>query len=49
MAIQWEEKDLVAIHGSAYKDYQQQVPMLLPRFFRGNLMRNKHAVAKLPA
>jgi protein-S-isoprenylcysteine O-methyltransferase Ste14 len=49
MAIQWEEKDLVAIHGPAYTDYQQQVPMLLPRFFRGNLMRNKHAVAKLPA
>jgi protein-S-isoprenylcysteine O-methyltransferase Ste14 len=38
MAIQWEEKDLVAIHGQAYEDYQQRVPMLIPRFSKGNPM-----------
>lgn len=35
MAIRWEEKDLVAIHGQAYADYQQRVPMLIPRVFNG--------------
>lgn len=43
MAIQWEEKDLVALHGEAYKDYQERVPKLIPRFFRGNLMRKTQA------
>ncbi len=32
MAIQWEEKDLVASHGKAYEEYRKQVPMLIPRF-----------------
>jgi protein-S-isoprenylcysteine O-methyltransferase Ste14 len=36
MAIQWEEKDLVAMHGQAYADYQQRVPMLIPRLFKGS-------------
>jgi protein-S-isoprenylcysteine O-methyltransferase Ste14 len=31
IAIRFEEKDLVAIHGQAYRRYRQQVPMLVPR------------------
>jgi protein-S-isoprenylcysteine O-methyltransferase Ste14 len=30
IAIQFEEKDLVAEHGAAYEDYRRSVPMLLP-------------------
>ena len=30
LAIQFEEKDLVAEHGAAYERYRQRVPMLLP-------------------
>lgn len=30
IAIQLEEKDLVAEHGAAYQDYRRRVPMLLP-------------------
>jgi methanethiol S-methyltransferase len=30
IAIQFEERDLVDIHGSAYADYRRQVPMLVP-------------------
>ena len=29
-AIRWEERDLVIIHGSKYRDYQSQVPKLIP-------------------
>jgi methanethiol S-methyltransferase len=31
IAIQLEERDLVAIHGEAYERYREQVPMLAPR------------------
>jgi protein-S-isoprenylcysteine O-methyltransferase Ste14 len=31
LAIQFEERDLVAEHGAAYERYRQTVPMLLPR------------------
>ena len=30
IAIQFEERDLVTAHGSAYDDYRKQVPMLVP-------------------
>jgi len=30
LAIQFEERDLLAEHGSAYEDYRQRVPMLVP-------------------
>jgi len=30
MAIRWEERDLVTVHGSKYRQYQQQVPKLIP-------------------
>jgi protein-S-isoprenylcysteine O-methyltransferase Ste14 len=30
MAIQWEERDLVTVHGSKYEDYRRRVPKLIP-------------------
>ncbi|HYZ86621.1 MAG TPA: hypothetical protein VE621_19560 [Bryobacteraceae bacterium] len=30
MAIRWEEQDLLYAHGSAYREYRSQVPMILP-------------------
>lgn len=30
MAIRWEERDLVIVHGSKYQDYQKRVPKLIP-------------------
>jgi protein-S-isoprenylcysteine O-methyltransferase Ste14 len=30
LAIQFEERDLVAEHGKSYSDYRKQVPMLIP-------------------
>jgi protein-S-isoprenylcysteine O-methyltransferase Ste14 len=30
MAIRWEERDLLTIHGSKYQDYQMSVPKLIP-------------------
>jgi protein-S-isoprenylcysteine O-methyltransferase Ste14 len=30
MAIQWEEKDLIMVHGSKYQHYRDSVPMLIP-------------------
>src|SRR5262249_43764125 len=33
IAIQLEERDLLAAHGEAYAEYRRHVPMLVPRFF----------------
>jgi protein-S-isoprenylcysteine O-methyltransferase Ste14 len=30
MAIRWEERDLVVVHGSKYRNYQKSVPKLIP-------------------
>lgn len=30
MAIRWEEKDLVMLHGAKYENYRQNVPKLIP-------------------
>lgn len=34
VAIQWEEKDLLKLHGESYSNYKKQVPMLMPRLPR---------------
>jgi protein-S-isoprenylcysteine O-methyltransferase Ste14 len=33
LAIQWEERDLVKLHGE-YQEYRQRVPMLVPSITR---------------
>jgi len=49
MAIQWEEKDLVAFHGKAYETYRRQVPMLIPRIFKKGLRNQKSQPMSLSA
>lgn len=47
VAIQWEEKDLVAFHGKAYQEYRRHVPMLIPRFWKKGLKAHKTQTASL--
>lgn len=44
IAIQLEERDLVAAHGTAYAEYRKTVPMLIPFLGRG---REQRAAARL--
>jgi hypothetical protein len=30
MAIRWEERDLIVVHGANYENYRNQVPALVP-------------------
>ena len=41
LAIQLEERDLLAAHGQAYGEYIGRVPMLVPRFFAKKRMALK--------
>lgn len=43
MAIRFEEKDLISIHGDEYRRYQKRVPMILP------LRVGKAVAGRLPA
>lgn len=38
IAIQLEERDLLAEHGESYAEYRRHVPMLIPRFFHKKRM-----------
>jgi protein-S-isoprenylcysteine O-methyltransferase Ste14 len=46
MAIQFEEKDLVDLHGEEYKRYQKRVPMILPLRFGRARIEQVHANRK---
>jgi methanethiol S-methyltransferase len=52
LAIQFEERDLVAEHGAAYQDYRRRVPMLFPisrrRRIAGSSGTDRPAVARAP-
>jgi hypothetical protein len=37
----------VAIHGQAYADYQQRVPMLIPHVLKGNALGKSHPATTL--
>jgi len=47
IAIQLEERDLVAAHGASYAEYRERVPMLIPRIRRNGEARvpEQHAPA----
>jgi protein-S-isoprenylcysteine O-methyltransferase Ste14 len=38
IAIQFEERDLLAAHGQAYAEYRRRIPMLIPRVFASKQM-----------
>ena len=46
MAIQWEEKDLVDVHGADYRGYQKRVPMIVPVRFGSARIEQSHANRK---
>jgi methanethiol S-methyltransferase len=45
VAIQLEERDLVAFHGQAYADYRRRVPMLIPALVRRSSSKASPAAA----
>ena len=48
IAIQLEERDLLAAHGQAYAEYIRHVPMLVPRFFAKKRMALKAPQEAMP-
>jgi protein-S-isoprenylcysteine O-methyltransferase Ste14 len=43
VAIRFEERDLVRIHGREYSEYRKRVPMILPSFSKTNGATQKAA------
>jgi protein-S-isoprenylcysteine O-methyltransferase Ste14 len=37
IAVRYEERDLVSVHGADYVQYRRRVPMLVPRIARTRL------------
>jgi methanethiol S-methyltransferase len=46
LAIQFEERDLVAEHGPAYEEYRRRVPMLLPVTRQATRHRRRYAAGR---
>jgi hypothetical protein len=45
LAIQFEERDLVRIHGESYENYRKNVPMILPIRMRTSQATRSRAAA----
>jgi len=44
VALQFEERDLIAVFGATYRQYRQRVPMLVPRLFARRRSEDRRAV-----
>jgi protein-S-isoprenylcysteine O-methyltransferase Ste14 len=49
IAIQLEEKDLIAEHGAPYRDYRRSVPMIIPGMRRRAAARTAAAITRATA
>ncbi|MCA9149854.1 MAG: isoprenylcysteine carboxylmethyltransferase family protein [Planctomycetales bacterium] len=48
LAIRWEERDLVAIHGDDYERFRLTTPMLIPRFSRAPVVQFEQSYSESP-